>query len=148
MTPAPYVRAPDSFWLRLPYASHAVVVAPFESPYGLTDESLCYYGGVLVGLAVANDLTTGLLIDLLPKLERQRSYPWPTDMLFQQTLASLLRRTQGWTLVCEHDSDQVPLVEIQTFSQVLISLSEASAYSKGEANACPTFKASSQSVDA
>lgn len=148
MKPAPYVRAPDSFWLRLPQSSKSVAITPFESAFGTTDENLCYYEGVLIGLAAASDLTTGFLVSLLPTLDRQRSYPWPSDMLFQQSVASLLRQAQDWTLVCEQDCDQVPLAEVRGFADLLIKLSEASAYSKGEANGCPSFTASSRSLDA
>ena len=146
MKSSPYIRAPDSFWLRLSNASTSLEVTPFESMYGVTDENLCYYNGILLGLA-ASGANNGLLIDLLPKLELQRSYPWPSDTQFQESLTSLLHQEQQWNLVCEKDCDQTPVPEVHGLSLLLSKLAEACAYSKGEANACPTFAASSSSVN-
>jgi hypothetical protein len=148
MNSSPYIRSPDNFWLMLPHASVAIEVTPFESAYGTTDENLVYYNGVLLGLATSSDLGNSLLINLLPKLDRQRSYPWPSEMHFQESLASLLRQALEWSLVCEQDCDQVPVPEVCSHSLLFGKLAEIYAYSRGEENDCPTFRASASSVDA
>ena len=147
MNTSPYIRAPDTFRLQLPHTPSEVDIASFKSAFGATDESLCYYKGVLVGLVASRGRTSALLVNLLPKLDRQRNYPWPSDMQFQESMSELLRQAQEWSLVCERDCDQEPVPEVRGYSQLLSKLAEAYAYSKGEMHVCPTFKASARSLD-
>src|SRR5687767_7117807 len=118
MSAKPYVREPDSLWLRLPDTPPGLEVRPFESPFGTTDELLAYYRGALIGLVHTHRGGEGLLVSLLPKLDAKREYSWPSAEAFEQALRNLLSDARFWNLVCERDRDQQPVPELRDHSAI------------------------------
>lgn len=139
MSEKPYIYAPDSFWLRLFETPVGLEVRAFESAFGTTDELLCYYRGILIGNMIHQKRGNGLLINLLPKLDPNRKYTWPSTEAFEQALGDLLRDTHSWNLVCERDCDQQPVPELSKLSSDQNELSLVYAYCKGTSSSCPTF---------
>ncbi len=103
MNQSPYVRSPDRFLLGLSRRPAGLVIAPFESDWGTTDEMLCTFRGVLIGRAVKGD---PLVISLTPALDRQRAYDWPSGQAFLEAVLALLFEVDDWWVRCERDSDQ------------------------------------------
>jgi hypothetical protein len=103
MNNSPFVRGPDSFALGLSRPPGGLTIAPFESAWGMTEEMLCTFRGVLIGTLVKDQ---PLVISLTPALDRQRAYDWPSGQAFLNGMLALLSDTSGWWVRCERDVDQ------------------------------------------
>ncbi|WP_162042835.1 hypothetical protein [Undibacterium sp. YM2] len=125
-------------------STKSLLIQNFESEWGLTDERLCYFDDVLIGLA-SDTSTDGkqIYISLLPKLDSTRQYPWPDRAMFILVMTKLLSTSKDWLLICERDVDQTKLNHINGLEETLIALNTALAFSAGEPIHCPTFSASS-----
>ena len=108
----PFVRSPDTFFLCFDELPPGMRTAAFESPWGTTDEMLCYYNDRLIGRLARNRQTA---IALLPNLDRMRHYPWPSAHEFFDALWELLI-SSGWYIHCERDCDQEPVPEIRNMA--------------------------------
>ncbi|MFZ6875919.1 hypothetical protein ACO0LF_27985 [Undibacterium sp. Di27W] len=141
----PFPIAPDAMFLKLDMSTKNLLIQNFESEWGLTDERLCYFDDVLIGLA-SDTSTDGkqIYISLLPKLDSTRQYPWPDRAMFILGMTKLLSTSKDWLLICERDADQNKLKHINGLEETLIALNTALAFSAGEPIHCPTFSASSQ----
>jgi hypothetical protein len=110
----PFSRAPDSFFFMLPSSGSGISVRAFESPWGITDEMLCYADGVLVGRLATNsrEPEDRIVIDLLPRLDPRRQYDWPSSEEFCQTLLALILSVPGASVHCERDTEQEPVPRV------------------------------------
>lgn len=139
MSTQPYIAAPDVFLLKLPVGTQGIAMQQFESVWGLTDETLCFYKGVLIGLKHPPTSEQHEFISLLPKLSMQRAYPWPSAEVFSNALFACLHTALAWELRCEQDADQVLLSPLTDPTAIRSGIKAALAYSKGEQATCPTF---------
>lgn len=135
-----FERGPDSFWLKLPAGSETVAVRPHSTPFGETDEFLCYFEQVLIGKLSQADGTSTIEIDLLPVLDRSRTYDWPTIDSFVQALLRLLREIPEAALTCERDTDQEDVERLDDDGQLRDALDRVVQYCDGRSAECPTFK--------
>lgn len=143
----PFAVAPDAFTLELPKDTQDLTFDFFEMPWGLTDEHLCYYRGLLIGRVHVKSRPSQprcadgrVVIALLPQLERTRGYSWPSAQTFANAMVDLLHNTQIWVLHCEYDADQHPLERIQdNIPRTLERLHQTLAYCAAESSACPSF---------
>jgi hypothetical protein len=58
----------------------------YQSQFGVTDEELCYFDGILVGIVIHKEIdcfSKETTIYILFKLNSSRSYDWPTLMNFK-----------------------------------------------------------------
>ncbi|MFD2452380.1 hypothetical protein [Ideonella paludis] len=120
---------------------------PYATPFGLSDETLCYFEGTLIGMAVEQLGTSGVLVDLLPKLDISRPYAWPTPEQFLSALEGLLRRTDSWSLRSERDTDQMSVPVVRSTEALRRELCLLVLYCSGAAVICPTFQAHGQELD-
>jgi hypothetical protein len=148
MNSSPFARSPDSFWLKLQQRPAGFEVRPFESPFGETDEALCYFMGTLVGLTHNQGTSSELLVSLLPTLDAKRAYLWPSAEQFEIALASLLDQARGWSLTSERDTDQEHVRVLDSRTALRRELSKVIAFCKGAAAACPTFHVEAEALDA
>ncbi|PTT93304.1 hypothetical protein DBR42_00225 [Pelomonas sp. HMWF004] len=148
MQTAPFIHSPDSFWLRLMHQPAELEVRPYVTPFGETDELLCYVDGTLIGMAIAQPLADELLIALLPTLDKSRAYPWPSVENFEAALAELLRLPGQWSLRSERDTDQLSVPELGSRALLDEKLASLIQYCVGATLGCPTFHASSEKLDA
>lgn len=139
MSTQPYIAAPDVFLLKLPVGTQGVSMQQFESAWGATDETLCFYKNVLIGLTHQPTSDQHQLISLLPKLSKQRAYPWPSAEAFSNALFECLQTVLAWELRCEQDADQVLVSALIEPTVVRAGIEAALAYSRGEEATCPTF---------
>lgn len=87
--------SPDSFWLRVPAQEENIAVRPLVTSFGETDELLCYVDEVFLGKLMTHGERPGKAISLLPTLDRNRDYPWPTsEIFFWGAAACFALRTQ------------------------------------------------------
>jgi hypothetical protein len=142
----PFITSPDVLYLAIPAKVDGISFEFFESEFGITDEQLCYYEGVLIGQIAPNCCDRNHLgedavfIYLLPKLDPKRNYIWPTRVTFIEALRRLLAKSISWSLHCEYDCDQRPVQEInQNMPQTISELEKALIFSAGEENECPSF---------
>ena len=148
MNTVPFPRSPDSFWLRLMRQPAVLEVRPYVTPFGETDEMLCYADGTLIGMAVDQPLADELLVALLPTLDRSRAYPWPSAEQFEAALTGLLGRADKWSLRAERDTDQAPVPELGSHALLNEQLARLVQYCMGADLVCPTFQASGEKLDA
>ena len=139
MSTKPYVSAPDVFLLQLPVGAPNIATQPFESGWGTTDEKLCFYNGVLIGLVHEQASGQYGLVSLLPKLDHRRGYPWPSLEAFSHALAACLQTSPTWELRCERDADQHPVKVLSNPTEIRAAIQAALTYSQGESATCPTF---------
>lgn len=72
----PFRYRPDVIFIELPeYSAHLELLA-FECPWGITDEILCYWDGILFGQTTRGDDVK--FAKLLSTLDRLRHFPCPT----------------------------------------------------------------------
>jgi hypothetical protein len=148
MNEQPYPHSPDALWLRLSCLPAELKIAPFQSNFGETDEFLCHYRSVLIGTVVSQGEGEDLVINLLPKLNSRRAYPWPSEQDFERCLLGLLEASSDWTLRCERDCDQERVSQVEENSAFLETLARALAYCKGDSANCPSFTTRSEPHDA
>jgi len=139
MSTKPYVSAPDVFLLQLPVSAPHVAMQPFESGWGTTDEKLCFYNGILIGLVHEQASAEYRLVSLLPKLDQRRAYPWPSSDAFGEALAACLQTSLTWKLRCEKDADQHPVKVLTNPTEIRAAIQAVLTYSQGESTTCPTF---------
>jgi len=116
-------------------------VHPYMTPFGQSDEMLCYFDGTLIGSVVVRPNADALVVDLLPKLDKYRSYPWPTIEQFERALLGLLRECEGWSLQAERDTDQVSVPLLCNRASLSAELATLLRYCVGATLDCPTFRA-------
>ena len=131
--------SPDSFWLRVPAQEKTIAVRPFVTSFGETDELLCYVDDVLLGKLVIHGERPGKAISLLPTLDRNREYPWPTSEMFLKALLHVLRCELNAVLSCQRDTDQDEVLQLAEYDEVVAALSQVVQFSKDGAGTCPTF---------
>jgi len=145
MTKFPFVASPDSFFLEAPARMVGMLVHPFETQWGITNENLCYYHGTLIGMIVSGrsnrlGVRDRTQISLLPKLDRQREYDWPSIQTFKFKVTECLTNAEHWLLWCERDSDQYPVTQIKNdLAATIVMLGAALSYCAGETLECPSF---------
>jgi hypothetical protein len=141
----PFAAAPDAFILDLQEKAEGISFSFFETPWGVTDECLCYYRGTLIGQVGVKDsklmISNGrAVISLLPNLDRIRRYEWPSAEEFSSAVVELLTHTQSWTLHCERDCDQYPVEHLRNdIPKTLARLSQALGYCSAMSAECPAF---------
>ena len=131
--------SPDSFWLRVPEQEQIIAVRPFVTSFGETDELLCYVGEVLLGRLMMHGKGPGKAISLLPTLDRNRAYLWPTSDMFLKALMQVLRCEPNAVLSCERDADQDEILQLAEYDEVAAVLSQVVEFSKDGIGTCPTF---------
>jgi hypothetical protein len=131
--------SPDSFWLRVPVREEVISVRPYLTPFGETDESLCYVGETLLGKLMNSGDSETKAISLLPKLDRKHAYPWPTSDMFLQALLHVLRYEPNSVLSCERDADQDKVLQLADYDEVATLLNQVVQFSKDGTGTCPTF---------
>ena len=149
MSNFPFIYAPDVFCLVISNKHNVISLKFFESQWGLTDELLCFYQDVLIGMITPERLNPQLLgentisIQLLPKLDRNRNYDWSSCQQFARKLNHLLTHTSPWIMRCEYDCDQYHIQVIEEdISTSITALEQALNYSVGENVNCPSFLSS------
>jgi len=142
MSQCPFVKAPNTFFLTCQQVHGIVNIAPYESPWGMTDEMLCFVDGVLIGRQMEN---YPVIISLAPTLDRKRDYPWPTAIALLDALDVVLRKVQGWRLRCEQDCDQAPVEEIHSRSRLRLLLAQTVDTCTSDIGEIPNFAASDES---
>lgn len=130
------VRAPDIFCIQLPAEAEGVRLAAFESAWGVTDEILCYWQGILIGELVQGRRER--FVNLLPKLDARRGYAWPTVDAFALSLQDLLRQIPA-AIWCEWDADQGPVESIDRLDDLIDRIRSVVAYCEGSRGSCPSF---------
>lgn len=148
MATAPFRRAPDSFWISLEKRPVGLELKPHLTPFGPSDDTLCYFKGTLIGQAVCQAGMKRLLVNLLPKLDGGRAYVWPSAEQFHAALSNLLFQATGWRLHVEADVDQSPVPLLRSRESLRQELSLLFEYCLGEAVGCPTFEAHEAELDA
>lgn len=143
-----FSQAPDVFELAIPENLKGISILPFESESGVSDEFLCYYENILIGLVatkIAKPYFLGqktIFVRLLPKADRKRNYKLPSFSEFLSALTRLLKENPTWSLLCEFDCEQFPVVKIEeNLAETIKELESALFYSAGKINVCPTFRA-------
>ncbi len=131
--------SPDSFWLRVPAQVGTISIKPFVTSFGETDELLCYVGETLLGKLVECGDGEGKVISLLPTLDRNRAYLWPSSDMFLQALMHVLRDESNAILSCERDIDQEPVLRLTEYDDVAAVLTQVAKFSKDGTGTCPTF---------
>lgn len=131
--------SPDSFWLRVPAQEETIAVRPLSLSFGETDELLCYVGDVLLGKLVIHGESPVKTISLLPTLDRNREYPWPTSEMFLKALLHVLRCELNAVLSCQRDTDQDEVLQLAEYDEVVVALSQVVQFSKDGVGICPTF---------
>lgn len=136
---SPFAFSPDSFWLRVPAQEENISARPFVTSFGETDELLCYLGEVLLGKLMMHGEGLGKAISLLPTLDRNRAYPWPTSEMFLKALLHVLRCEPDVVLSCQRDTDQDEILQLSEYDEVATVLSQVIEFSRDGIGACPTF---------
>lgn len=134
-----FVFSPDSFWLRIPAQVETISIKPFVTPFGETDELLCYVGETLLGKIMECGDGEGKVIALLPTLDRKRAYLWPSADMFLQALLHVLRYESNAVLSCERDTDQDKVLLLTEYHDVTTVLTQVVKFSKDGTGTCPTF---------
>ena len=138
----PFSAAPDVLHIELEVNMPGITVENFESAWGVTDEKLAFFENSLIGRIESVKGDSRLLIELLPKLDAKRSYPWPSKEAFENTVVQLLLSLHSWVLRCERDADQYPVTHISNDREGAIAqLRAALAYCARERTECPSFSA-------
>lgn len=138
---ATFPQSPDSFWLTCPAGDAGITVRPYLSPFGETDELLCYAGAVLIGrlLGRGDDAAAPVSIDLLPRLDRLRRYDWPDAGDFHRSLLRILRQVPGAVLSCERDTGQADVEKLANDGELASALELVIAYCLSTGTTCPSF---------
>lgn len=131
--------SPDSFWLRVPAPGENIAVRPFITSFGETDELLCYLDEVVLGKLTIHGERQEKAISLLPTLDRNREYPWPTSEVFLKALLHVLRCELNVVLSCQRDTDQDEVLQLAEYDEVEAALSQVVQFCKGGTGTCPTF---------
>jgi hypothetical protein len=134
---SPFGYAPDVLLMELPKGSMRLKIQAFESPWGVTDEQLCYWDGVLIGQVVHNAEVR--FAKLLPKLDRCRSYPWPSAERFEAAVIDIFNHFPDLEIRCERDCDQYPVEYIDKLDELFNLLPILWAYSVEGRVECPNF---------
>jgi hypothetical protein len=145
MNKSPFVRAPDIFALGLSGHPDGLVIAPFESVWGVTDEMLCTFRGVLIGRAMKDK---PLVISLAPTLDRRRTYDWPSGLDFLERVLALPSEVDSWWLRCERDADQELPHQVTDMRQLRSLMSQVVDVCCSGVGLLPTFVANSPSPGA
>ena len=140
MSTRPYSRSPDTFCLILGGEVDGLTSAPFETPYGPTDEVLSFYQGTLIGRRWEDAPAGQTVINLTPTLARNRQYPWPTLPVFHSALSTLLSSATAFELRCERDADQAPVERLSDAEVASRALSDVLEFCAGQRNECPNFR--------
>ncbi|MTV39142.1 hypothetical protein [Duganella radicis] len=136
-TPFPYQRAPDAFFMALPQESAFLQIKGFETPWGMSDEQLCYWNGVLFGQSVQG--SAGRFVKLLPVLDRQRDYPWPSAETFKATILGILDQFPDLEVWCERDCDQYPIMSLNSLAELERNLELVFSFCENGRGECPSF---------
>lgn len=145
MTRFPFVTSPDALFLEVPARTEGLLLQPFETQWGITGEKLCYYHGILIEMAVSGQpdrvgAAERTQISLLPKLDGQREYDWPSIQAFKSKVTECLTNAEHWLLWCECDRDQYPVVQVKNdLTTTIVMLDAALSYCEGETLECPSF---------
>jgi len=139
----PFAAAPDVLVLTISTDAADLSREYFETEWGQSNEELCFCGGTLLGKIEHLSEASHLQVVLVPRLDRNRGYPWASVSAFADALWASRNGASVWTLRCEADADQLPVHDIadprQVFEQIEIML----AFCMGQSNLCPTFSATS-----
>ncbi|WP_143449891.1 hypothetical protein [Janthinobacterium sp. BJB304] len=134
---SPFSYTPDVLVIELPKDSARLKIQAFESEWGPTDEILCYWDGILFGQATPNDNLR--FAKLLPKLDRQRNYHWPSADSYASAMVSLLTQFPQLEVWCERDCDQYDVARIDTIDELFGQLKLAQSYCLNGRIQCPSF---------
>jgi hypothetical protein len=133
----PFHRAPNAFFMSLPKCSELLELKAFETPWGATDEILCYWNGILLGQSVHGD--SGKFVRLLPTLDRQRDYAWPSAASFTATLVNIVVQFPDLEIWCEHDCDQFTVKQVDSADELRRYLELTFSFCAGALDMCPSF---------
>jgi hypothetical protein len=136
----PFERQPDTLLLSLPAGTTSVQFCQVETPYGFEEDMLCYRNETLLGQSFTDSRWPAtIFVTLLPKLNPNRQYSWPTRSQFSQALLSLLIHVpHPCSLRCERDTDQHPIrnIGIEELPTAIVRIID---YCANENNFCPDF---------
>jgi len=133
----PFRYRPDVLFMELPKASESLKIQAFESQWGITDEILCYWNGVLFGqITRDNDRR---FAKLLPTLDRLRNYTWPSVDAYASVMAAIMIEFPNLEVRCERDCDQCPVEPISTIDELLEKLRQVQEFCLEGRIECPSF---------
>jgi hypothetical protein len=141
----PFRYRPDVFNLSLYAEPMDLKVRRFVSEWGPTDEYLGFLGPELIGLVVESKSAPCnrqpiVCLQLVPTLNCNRNYPWPSTSEFDIAIASIAKRSREFEFHCERDVDQHPVEQIKGNLEVTIArLQQVTAFCLGESKVCPSF---------
>lgn len=135
--PFPYQYAPDVLFMALPEASELLQIKYFETPWGISDQQLCYWNGVLFGQMVQSN--PGKLAKLLPVLDRQCDYPWPSAETFKATVFDILDKFPDLDVWCERDCDQCQITILTSLTALHRNLELVFSYCENGCDEFPSF---------
>lgn len=141
MTNFPFIRSPDIFALSVLVDTPGLSRRFFQSEWGQTDEELCFFNGILLGLIERTANVDDLQISLVPRLNAERAFPWPSEEEFAGALLGSQKAARDWRLWCEVDADQSP-VDLVSGQMIEKKLEAAIAFCAGRSKDCPTFSTS------
>ena len=137
--------APDSFLLQLGGQGDGVVVAPFETDWGTSDERLCFFRGVLIGRVVEE---SPFLLSLTPALDPNRPYNWPSPTAFLDAVLMTISQADTWDIRCERDRDQTALQIVASLDALRSVMGAAVTCCSTGVGVIPSFSANSGTVSA
>jgi hypothetical protein len=145
MASSPFAKGPDSFLLQLSGHGDDVVVAPFETDWGATDEKLCFVRGVLIGRVIEE---SPLLLSLAPAIDPHRPHDWPSPTAFLDAVLMTISQADTWDIRCERDRDQTALQTVASFDALKTVLGAAVTGCSTGVGVIPSFSANSGAVSA
>lgn len=138
----PYSYEPDVLFIKLPTNLKSLEIEHYVSLWGVTDEKLCFFNGCLIGIVLEESSSKSeIFVNLLPKLDSKRDYPWPSSDEYLNSLQSLLRIAEFWEVHCERDADQNVVKELNNLDEVIAALNEVEGYGRGKKASCIDFHA-------
>jgi hypothetical protein len=124
-------------FIELPDNSPRLRVQAFESPWGITDEILCYWDGILFGQLTSKDKSR--FAKLLPTLDGLRNYPWPNVDDYASSIINILTQFPDLEVWCERDCDQYPVMSVDTVDELLEQLQQVQEFCLRGQLECPSF---------
>jgi hypothetical protein len=123
--------------MRLPENNTRLRIKAFESPWGITDEILCYWDDILFGQLTSKDKSR--FAKLLPTLDRLRNYPWPNADDYASSIVNILTQFPDLEVWCERDCHQYPVMSVDKIDELLGQLQQVQEFCLHGQRECPSF---------
>lgn len=98
--------------MTLPEESDSLQIKAFETPWGTTNQRLCY---------------------------RQREYPWPSTDTFKAAIFEILGQFPNLEVWCERDCDQSPVKRADSLEELLKYMELEMSFCESGLGECPSF---------